>query len=255
MNGSIGRGVPVLAARSLAAGYGHIKVLHDVSIELHAGELVTLLGANGAGKTTTLLALAGELSSSGGEILWSGEPMRGPLHARAKLGLSLVPEERSVFADLSVQDNLRLGRGAPAVALEMFPELKPLLKRRAGLLSGGEQQMLTLARALAAEPKALLVDELSLGLAPLVVERLLKHLRELADQGLAILVVEQQVRNALSFADRAVVMRRGRIVLEGAAADLGERMDEVQAQYFRAPAGPADGPQSVTEGPAGPDQE
>jgi branched-chain amino acid transport system ATP-binding protein len=201
-------------------------------LEVRAGELVTLLGVNGAGKSTTLLTLAGALAPLSGEVRWCGSVATGPVHRRARDGMRFVTEERSVFPSLSTLDNLRIGGGNPDAALELFAELKPLLKRRAGLLSGGEQQMLTLARALSFEPKLLLADELSLGLAPKIVERLLSALRDATGRGVAVLLVEQQVRHALGTADRGYVMRRGRIVISGTASDLLGRIDEIEATYL-----------------------
>ncbi len=206
---------PLIEARSLAAGYDGVPAVHDLDLYVDAGEIVALLGPNGAGKTTTMLTLAGEIPPLAGEVRFEGTPTTAPLHRRAKRGLAIVTEERSVFMDLSTAANLRLGRGETARALELFPELDELLGRRAGLLSGGEQQILTLARALAGEPKLLLADELSLGLAPLIVERILRAVREAADRNVGVLLVEQHAVQALRLADRAYVLRRGRIELEG----------------------------------------
>ncbi|MET0577124.1 MAG: ABC transporter ATP-binding protein [Ilumatobacteraceae bacterium] len=224
---------PVLAAVGVDAGYGAIEVVRGLDLEVHPGEVVTLLGSNGAGKTTTLLTLAGELAPLRGEVRWEGTRITSPLHRRAKLGMRFVTEERSIFPSLTTAENLRLGHGSPELALGLFPELNALLRRQARLLSGGEQQILTLARALSVQPKLLLADELSLGLAPLIVRRLLDAVRRAADeQGTAVLLVEQQVRQALSVADRAYVMRRGRIALHGTAADLLSRIDEIERTYL-----------------------
>jgi branched-chain amino acid transport system ATP-binding protein len=217
----------------VSVGYGQVSVVTDLNLSVHPGEVVALLGANGAGKTTTLLALAGELPILSGEIALFGSTTRAPLHQRAAGGLAFVTEERSVFMKLSCADNLRLGRGGVEPALALMPELRPLLRRRAGLLSGGEQQMLTLARALASKPRVLLADELSLGLAPLIVRRLLEAVRAAADRdGVGVVLVEQQVSQALRVADRAVILRRGRVVLEGAAADLSARAHEIESHYL-----------------------
>jgi branched-chain amino acid transport system ATP-binding protein len=195
-----------------------------------AGEIVAVLGANGAGKSTTLLAVAGELPPLSGEIRWLGSPISGALHKRARAGMAFVPEERSVLKSLSVRDNLLLGSGGLEPAIALFPELGGLLQRRAGLLSGGEQQMLTLARALAGKPKALVLDEISLGLAPAVVERLFTALRRSADQdGVAILLVEQQARRALRFADRWYLLRRGLIAASG---DSKTELPSLATLYF-----------------------
>jgi ABC-type branched-subunit amino acid transport system ATPase component len=218
-----------LAAHRLAAGYGGHPVVRGIDLEVDAGQVVALLGPNGVGKTTTVLALAGELAPLDGEVRIAGRASRAPLHRRARAGLALVPEERTVFAGLSTADNLRVSGCDAERALELFPELRPLLRRRAGLLSGGEQQMLTLARALARRPSILLVDELSLGLAPQVVARLLRTVRDAADEGVAVLLVEQHVRQALGIADHAYVMRRGSIVEHGTPEEIEPRL---QAAYL-----------------------
>ncbi len=229
-----GPGAIVLEARSVTVGYGAMPVIHDLDLVVRAGEVVALLGVNGAGKTTTVRLLAGELTPSSGEVWFRGAPTKAPLHRRAKQGLRLITEERSVFMALSAADNLRLGGQERQRALELFPELERLLHRKAGLLSGGEQQILTLARALAAEPAVLLADELSLGLAPLVVERLLAAVRAAADRGAGVLLVEQHVRNALEVADRAYVLSGGRVALEGPTSELRERIHEIEQTYLSA---------------------
>ena len=224
----------VLRARALSVGYGQIAVIRELDLAVSPGEIVVLLGANGAGKSTTLMALAGLLRLSAGTVELHGRPTRAPLHQRSRQGLAYVPEQRGIFRDLTTRENLRLGRGSLAAALEIMPELRPLMDRRAGLLSGGEQQMLSLARALASAPSVLLCDELSLGLAPLIVDRLLKAIRAAARQGVAVLLVEQHVRAALAVADRAYVMRRGTIVMTGTAAEVGARLEEVESNYLSA---------------------
>jgi branched-chain amino acid transport system ATP-binding protein len=213
----------ILAAQGLCAGYGGVPVVHDLGLDVKEGEMVALFGANGAGKTTTLLALSGELPTLSGKVLWYDEPFAGPLHKKVRRGLGVVPEGRSVLSSLSVRDNLLLGSGGIAPAVALFPELEPLLGRRAGLLSGGEQQMVALGRALAAEPRVLLVDELSLGLAPIVVGRLLQALKHAAAQGgLAVLLVEQQARRALHVVDRWYLLKQGRIEAAGDASNAAE---------------------------------
>jgi branched-chain amino acid transport system ATP-binding protein len=224
----------VLEARGLSAGYGSLAAVRDLDLHVDAGEIVALLGPNGAGKTTTLRTLAGALAPLGGEVVWKGRATRNPLHRRARQGLAFVPEERSVFMGMTAAENLRVGNGPADRALELFPELRPHLKRRAGLLSGGQQQILTLARALASSPDVLLADELSLGLAPLLVARLLEAVREAAARGIGVLLVEQHAQQALSVADRVYVLQRGRVALEGRAADIRGRLDELEQTYLDA---------------------
>jgi branched-chain amino acid transport system ATP-binding protein len=222
----------LLAASGLHAGYGKVEIVRGVDIRVDEGEVVALLGPNGAGKTTTLLTLAGELPALGGEVRWLGTPTAAPLHVRARQGLAIVTEDRAVLMELTVAENLRVSRCDTARAVELFPELEPHLARRVGLLSGGQQQMLALARGLARSSRLLLADELSLGLAPIVVDRLLRAVRTAADAGLGVLLVEQHVHKALDVADRVLVMRRGAIELSGTTDELRGRIDEIQASYL-----------------------
>jgi len=221
----------MLEIRGLTAGYGDVPVVHGIDLRVDAGEVVALLGPNGAGKTTTLLALGGVLPATG-EVRYDDRPLTGPLHRRARRGLGLITEERAVFRQLSTRTNLALGAGGVDGALEVFPELDRLLDRKAGLLSGGEQQMVVLARALAARPRLLLVDELSLGLAPMMVARLLTALGAAAADGMSVLLVEQHARQALEIAARAYVLLRGAIELEGTGADLLARLPEIERTYL-----------------------
>jgi len=223
----------ILAARGLSAGYAGQPVVHDLDLEVRPGEVVFLLGPNGAGKTTTMLALSGELPPLAGEVAFDGDTTRAPLHKRARNGLSYVTEERSVFKGLSARDNLRCGGVEPSEALELFPELEKRLGVRGGLLSGGEQQMLTLARALCRKPRLLLADELSLGLAPLVVDRLLQAVRSAADdQGTGVVVVEQHARKALKYADRVLVMTRGRVRMSLTAKEARSQLADIESLYL-----------------------
>jgi len=223
----------LIEARGLSAGYGKMAVVRDLDLRVDAGEVVALLGANGAGKTTTLLTLAGELSPMEGEIHFLGQPTRSPMHVRCRTGLGYVTEERSVIMDMTVANNLKLAGVSPATACGYFPALERILGRSAGLCSGGEQQMLSLARALGREPKVLLADELSLGLAPIIVTNLLDAVRSAAaDRGVGVLLVEQHVRQALAVADRAYVMERGRIVLSGTSAEVLDQVDVLEAAYL-----------------------
>lgn len=225
----------VLEARNLVAGYGDdLRIVEDLNVEVRPGEVVALLGANGAGKTTTILTLAGHLRPLGGEILVDGEPTRAPLYRRARAGLALVTEQRSVLMRMTVAENLRVCRCDVDRALEMFPELREHLKRRVGLLSGGQQQMLALAWTLARPTSVLLADELSLGLAPKIVDRLLSALRVAADGGVGVLLVEQHIHKAMAIADRAYVMQRGEIRLSGTRDELRHRLDDIRASYLAA---------------------
>jgi branched-chain amino acid transport system ATP-binding protein len=234
---------PVVKLDSVDAGYNGRAVVRDLSLEVRPGEVVALLGSNGAGKTTVLRSIAGELPLVGGDVWLHGRRATEPVHRRAKRGLRFVTEERSVFMSMTVADNLRLLHGDITDCLQLFPELAPLVDRKAGLLSGGEQQMLTLARAIVGDVSLILADELSLGLAPLVVARLLEALRAAADRGVAVILVEQQVRQALRVADRGVVLRRGEVVMEGPSSELEARIEEIETAYLAGAAstGGADG--------------
>jgi len=225
---------PLLQTRNLKAGYSGRHVVRSANLTVHRGEVVCLLGPNGAGKTTTLLTIAGELVPIDGIVLFDNVPTFTPMDQRVRTGgIGLVTEERLVFTKMSTRDNLRVGGGSVDVALRLFPELEPRLTVRGGMLSGGEQQMLALARALSRQPSLLLADELSLGLAPKIVDRLLGAVREAADtNGTGALIVEQHARKALKYADRMYLMARGQILLELPAAEALERLDEIEETYL-----------------------
>jgi branched-chain amino acid transport system ATP-binding protein len=232
----------LISIKGLSAGYGGIPVVRNFSMQVKRGEIVALLGPNGAGKTTTLLTISGILRPILGSVSVLGKPvLGGKPHLVARSGLAHVAEDRSLFFDLTVAENLKLGltgersrqKAAMERAMDFFPALQPLRSRRAGLLSGGEQQMLAMARALASEPKALLVDEMSMGLAPIIVERMIPIVRRVADEtGTGVIIVEQHVSMALSVADRGYVLNHGDLVLEGTAAQLLARRDLLEASYM-----------------------
>lgn len=222
----------IIETRELRAGYGDAPVVHNLEVRVEAGEIVALLGANGAGKTTALLTIAGALPALGGQVILAGKPAPTSLHKRARDGIALVSDDRSIFRGLTVAENLRLGDGDPQDAMAIFPPLRPLMNRKAGLLSGGEQQMLGIGRALARKPKVLLADELSLGLAPIIVKNLLAAVRAAADAGTAVILVEQQVRLVLDICDRGYVLDRGRVKISGTAMELRARRQEIEKTYL-----------------------
>ncbi|MGW0577970.1 ABC transporter ATP-binding protein [Streptomyces sp. NPDC002920] len=216
-------GQPLIEARALSAGYGARPVVSDLDIEVRPGEVVALLGPNGAGKTTTLRVLSGDLTPMGGEVLWLGTSGHAPLHRRAREGLAYVGE-RAVFSRLDTADNLRVGRVRAERALALFPELEKRMKTGGGMLSGGEQQMLSLARALMVDPRLVIADELSLGLAPRMVDVVFESLRRARAAGVAVIMIEQFASRALDFADRCLVLQRGRIAWSGDADRAGPEL-------------------------------
>jgi branched-chain amino acid transport system ATP-binding protein len=237
----------VLELAGVVAGYGPLPVLHGVELTVGAGEIVCLIGGNGAGKTTTLMCVSGIVRARAGAIRFAGQEItRLSAHAIARAGLAQVPEGRKIFAKLSVLENLRLGGcarggrgpgGMPADlerAFALFPILAERRQQPGGTLSGGEQQMLAIARALMGRPTVLLMDEPSMGVAPLVVARIAGAIRQLNRDGLAILLVEQNAQLALELAHRGYVLEHGRVVLAGAAAKLRED-PQVKAAYLGEP--------------------
>jgi branched-chain amino acid transport system ATP-binding protein len=228
----------LLEVRGLTAGYGKTVAIRNVDLTVNEGEIVCILGPNGAGKSTTLLALAGVLPRMAGDITALGSTViAGRPHLAARRGIALVPEQRALFTQLTVRENLALGarRGGASQdqVLSYFPELSPKLNTKAGLMSGGEQQMLAIGRALGGGPKLLLIDEMSLGLAPVIVKRLLDFLKVVTTTlGGSVLLVEQQVVHALSVSDRAYVLSHGDMVLTGSAADLLKDRSEIDKSYF-----------------------
>lgn len=220
---------PILQLAAISSGYGPINVLHEASLDVRPGEVVAVLGANGAGKTTLAKSIQGLVRPRAGRITFAGDDVTTmPPNDRVKRGMALVPEGRRLFGPLTVSENLRMSmpRGASSEGLdrayELFPKLKELDDRPAGLLSGGEQQMVAIGRALASNPKLIVFDELSLGLAPVVVERMLEAVDTIARWGTAVVLIEQNVHRALELADRIVVFRRGRVIYSGAPGDFTE---------------------------------
>jgi branched-chain amino acid transport system permease protein len=220
----------LLAARDMAVGYYEHPVVRGINLEVRSGEVIALLGANRAGKTTTLLGLAGAIQPLEGEVEWLGERVskRVPLHKRATQGLGFMTDERAVFQQLTVAENMRVDPNCDADhVLRLFPELRQHMDRRAGLLSGGQQQMLGLGRALARHPKVLLIDEMSLGLAPIIVSRLMEVVRQAADeQGVGVVLIEQHVQEAMRIADRVCVIAGGRMTLSGNVDDVVDRVED-----------------------------
>jgi branched-chain amino acid transport system ATP-binding protein len=232
----------LLEVENLKVAYGGIHAVKGISLEIAPGELVALIGSNGAGKTTTLKTLAGLLHPSGGQLHYDGKSLQHvAAHRRVALGIALVPEGRGVFARLSVAENLLMGaysrHDAAEIAAdlarmyELFPRLAERREQLAGTLSGGEQQMVAMARALMSRPRLLMLDEPSMGLAPLMVQKIFETIRDIAALGMSILLVEQNARLALQIAQRGYVMERGAITLSGASGEL-LGSDAVQRAYL-----------------------
>jgi branched-chain amino acid transport system ATP-binding protein len=234
----VSAGRPLLEVAGLDAWYGDFQALFDVSVSVASGEVVAIIGANGAGKSTLLRTVAGLLPRTAGSVAFDGAELAGvPAHRRVALGISLVPEGRRIFPSLSVEENLLVGAQArrsgpwtvPAV-LELFPLLAGMRRRGGGQLSGGEQQALAIGRGLMANPRLLLLDEVSLGLAPIVVRRIYEALPAIRAAGTTVVVIEQDIGQALRAADRVYCLLEGRVALEGAPRDLDR--DRIAAAYF-----------------------
>jgi branched-chain amino acid transport system ATP-binding protein len=222
---------PVLELRNVSTHYGLVAVLRDVDMEIYAGEMVCLLGGNASGKTTTLKTILGYVSPSEGDVVLDGEVVSGLTTTEVvKRGVSMVPENRRLFPDMTVEENLQLGaylrkdrkavEQIKATVFETFPRIRERLKQKAGTLSGGEQQMVAMGRALMADPKILLMDEPSMGLAPILVEQVFEIIRKIRELGKTVFVVEQNANMALSIADRGYVIQTGQVVLSDTAENL-----------------------------------
>ena len=235
--------IPTLRIEALQVRYGAVEALKGVSIEVHAGEVVTIIGGNGAGKSTLMKAISGLESAAAGRVMFEGRDItRMPGHQRVALGIAQSPEGRQIFPDQTVRDNLMLGayhRAASAAQIAadleaqfaVFPVLRERLHQSAGTMSGGEQQMLAIARALMSRPKLLLLDEPSLGLAPLVVKDIFGVIRQLKQRGITLLLVEQMANQALAVADRGYVLETGNIIMQGGAREL-RRDPRIRAAYL-----------------------
>jgi len=229
---------PVLECRGIDAGYGGLTIVRGIDLRLDAGDVLSVLGPNGAGKTTLLLTIFGLLPRLSGEVLVDGAvlPSFRPV-AAARAGLVLVPDDRSLFTSLTVEENVRCAspRGGRAVddVVDLFPALGERWKIAAGSLSGGEQQMLAMARALVQQPRVLLIDELSMGLAPVIVEKLMPVVRRIADEtGAVVVLVEQHAHLALEVADQAIVLVHGQVALSGSASDVAADPRRLEAAYM-----------------------
>ena len=230
---------PRLEVKNLSSGYGPVNVLSDVSLSVRPGEILAVLGSNGAGKSTLAKTIEGLVKAKSGTISFKGNDITSaPVFKRMRAGVALVPEGRRLFADLSVKENLALGLKSPRHAepldkvYELFPKLVELADRRAGNLSGGEQQMVAIGRALAGEPEVIIFDDLSLGLAPIIVDRMLDAVAKIADWGTSVILIEQSVHKTLSLADKILVLRRGEVVFSGAPSEITE--EELQGAYLGA---------------------
>jgi branched-chain amino acid transport system ATP-binding protein len=243
---------PLLRIAGLRAGYGHVEVLHGVSLSVPEGRMVAIVGPNGAGKTTLMGAVMGLLPRSGGDVRYNGN-VAGTTESLVAMGAVLVPERRALFADMSVEDNLQLGfyvrhragerdpQPSMREVFAIFPRLQERRRQLAGTLSGGERQMLALGRALMARPRLLLLDEPSLGLAPLIVREIFRVLADLRAKGLSILLVEQNVRAALQVSDYGYILEMGEVAAEGPSAELANDQRIIQTYLGQRPSAIVDG--------------
>jgi len=232
---------PLLSVRNLEVSYGAIRALQGFSLDVYPGEIVCVIGSNGAGKSTLMNAIMGNVKKQNGEVLFEGTPLKGQSYQVVSKGLALAPEGRKVFAPLTVYENLMMGsfpvedKAKIQKDLEwvytLFPRLRERMGQYAGTLSGGEQQMLAIGRALMASPRLLLLDEPSLGLAPIIIKDIFKELKRINEEGVTILLVEQNARQALLLSHRGYVMQTGRLVMEGNAKNLLHN-PEIQAAYL-----------------------
>ena len=231
----------MLRIENVNTHYGQIQALHDISLEVKQGEIVTLIGANGAGKTTLMMTICGDPQATSGSVEFDGEEIVGvPTSKIMQKGLAIVPEGRRVFSGMTVEENLSMGgyfrdkaEAAQTIehVLELFPRLRERYSQRAGTMSGGEQQMLAIGRAMMSKPRMILLDEPSLGLAPIIIQQIFDIIQTLRDEGVTIFLVEQNANQALRIADRGYVLEHGRVVLEGTGADLLTNED-VQKAYL-----------------------
>jgi len=230
---------PLLEVKGMAAGYGHLEVIRDINLTVHAGEVVACIGANGAGKTTTLRAISGVIRPRAGRVMFDGRNITGarPEHI-ARMGLAHIPEGRGLFPRLSVEDTLKLATDASGTpgrleaAFDVFPRLKVRRRQAVGTLSGGEQQMVAMARALLTQPRLLMIDEMSQGLAPTIVRQLFQMIDVFREQGTAVLLVEQFVESALAVADRAYIFEHGSIAHDAPADELRRDRDLISGSYL-----------------------
>jgi branched-chain amino acid transport system ATP-binding protein len=232
----------MLEIRDITSGYGEVQILWGTSIELEEGKLTSLVGANGAGKTTTMRTVMGQLKPWSGSVWFNGQDISSlPAHAKAEMGVVLVPEGRQLFTDMSVEENLEMGASPKRarahipknleLVYQMFPRLKERRAQKAGTMSGGEQQMLAVARGIMANPIVLMIDELSLGLAPVLVLDLFQSLKLLKEQGLTMMLVEQNVQMALAVSDYAFVLAHGKVELQGPSRELAQD-EHVRSAYL-----------------------